>query len=192
MKRSKHQITVLFLLLAMMTGCNIFGSAEPEQPANTGGGEIALPTPSPTDTPTPQATTTSNQDSIEDSGASQPSDSTETEGSPEIGEITFALGATADYEPIEPNLFFTTGITEVHAIFDYSGMSPDYTWERVWTLNDNEVARIAEAWAGPEAGVFDDYINNSGRPLPAGDWLLEIYVEGELRSVGVFIIEDEE
>ena len=142
--------------------------------------------------PTPQATTTSNQDSAEASGASQPSDSTETEGSPDIGDITFALGATANYEPIEPNLFFTTGITEVHAIFDYSGMSSDYTWERVWTLNDNEVARIAEAWTGPEVGVFDYYINNSGRPLPAGDWLLEIYVEGELRSVGVFIIEDAE
>lgn len=196
MKQSKIGI-LLLLLLTALAACNIFGGAEPEQPvateAGSSSGELALPTPSPTDTPVPQATATSEQSSSDDS---QASDSTETGQSevvgPEIGEITFALGATADYEPIEPNLFFTTGITEVHAIFDYSGMSPDYTWERVWTLNDNEVTRIAETWAGPEAGVFDYFINNSGRPLPAGDWVLEIYVEGELRSLGVFIIEEAE
>jgi hypothetical protein len=108
----------------------------------------------------------------------------------EIGEITFALDVTPDYEPLDAGLFFTKGITEVHAVFEYSGMSPDYTWERVWYLNDKEIARVAEAWNGPESGRFDYFVDNKGRPLPAGDWLLELYVEGELEAIGVFIIEE--
>jgi len=108
---------------------------------------------------------------------------------PEIGEITFALAATEDYEPVTPGLFYSHGITEVHAIFNYSGMSSAYIWERVWYLNDREIARVSETWAGPEAGVFDYSIDNSGRPLPAGDWVLELYVEDKLHALGVFIIE---
>jgi Tol biopolymer transport system component len=111
---------------------------------------------------------------------------------PEIGEITFALGATDEYEPIAPNLLFTKGITEIHAIFEYSGMSADYTWERVWYLNDKEVARSSTPWTGLERGVFDYFIDNGGNPLPAGDWILELYVEGKLQSLGVFIIEETE
>ncbi|MFC1974781.1 hypothetical protein ACFLXQ_00100 [Chloroflexota bacterium] len=112
------------------------------------------------------------------------------EGEPEIGEITFALGVTEENEPIAPNLLFTKGITEIHAIFDYSGMSPAYTWERVWYLNDREVSRSSSAWTDPESGVFDYHIDNGGKPLPAGDWILEIHVAGKLRSLGVFIIEN--
>jgi hypothetical protein len=96
---------------------------------------------------------------------------------------------TANYEPIEPGMFFTTGITEVHAIFDYSNMSANDTWERVWYLNDEEIARYSESWTEPPAGVFDYYINNDGRRLPPGDWMLEIYVAGELHALGVFFIE---
>ena len=109
---------------------------------------------------------------------------------PDIGEITFALDATEAREPVDPALLFTTGITQVHAIFDYSGMSTTYTWDRVWYLNDTEVSKSSSLWSGPESGVFDYFIDNGGKPLPSGDWILEIYVEGKLQSLGVFIIED--
>ena len=110
---------------------------------------------------------------------------------PDFGEITFALDATDDFQPIDPGFLFTAGITQIHAIFEYQAMSPAYTWERVWYLNDREVARSSGAWTEPESGVFDYYIDNGGKPLPAGDYLLELYVEGKLRSLGVFIIEAE-
>jgi hypothetical protein len=83
-----------------------------------------------------------------------------------IGKITFAMAATDQREPIKPGLLFSPGITQVHAIFDYSGMSPAYTWERVWHLNDKDVSRKAGTWTGPESGVFDYFIANSGKPLP--------------------------
>ncbi len=107
-----------------------------------------------------------------------------------VGKITFALDVTPQREPINPGLLFTKGITQVHAVFDYSGMSTAYTWERVWYLNDKEVSRNAGTWTGPESGVFDYFIDNGGRPLPAGDWVLEIYVEDKLLSLGAFVIEN--
>ena len=107
-----------------------------------------------------------------------------------IGKITFAPEVTDSYQPVNPSLLFSGDITQVHAVFDYSGMSPAYSWERVWLLNDKEVARKTGIWAGPESGVFDYFIDNSGRPLPPGDWVLEIYVEGKLLSLGAFVVEN--
>lgn len=109
---------------------------------------------------------------------------------PTIGEITFALDFAADNTPLNPGLFFTHGITQVHAIFSYNGLSAGDTWERVWYLNDKEIARITDSWSAPEAGVFDYFIDNSGNPLPAGDWVLEIYVNNQLQALGVFVIEN--
>ncbi|HEX9921787.1 MAG TPA: hypothetical protein VGD99_03920 [Anaerolineae bacterium] len=119
-------------------------------------------------------------------------------GEPELGSITFALGATDDYEPVEPAETFEAGVTEIHAIFEYSGMSTDYAWERVWYLDGDEILRSPqegnppEAWSGAQAGVFDYFINNNDDPLPSGEWTLEIYVEGEVLSSGSFVIESEE
>ena len=110
----------------------------------------------------------------------------------EIGQITFATDATDQHEPINANLLFPKGITQMHALFEYSGMSTTYTWERIWYLNDKEVIRKSDIWTGPNSGVFDYFIDNGGRPLPAGDWILEIRVEGKLLTLGAFVIETSE
>jgi hypothetical protein len=49
--------------------------------------------------------------------------------------------------------------------------------------------RKSDIWTGPDRGVFDYFIDNGGRPLPAGDWILEIRVEGKLLSLGAFVVE---
>ncbi len=113
-------------------------------------------------------------------------------GPPEIGPITFALGATDDFEPISPAISFDEGITEIHAIFDYSGMSKDYTWERVWYLDGDEILQNEAPWTDPASGRFDYFLDAGGDPLPAGDWMLEIYMEGELLAIDGFTIESEE
>jgi hypothetical protein len=162
-------------------------------PSSTSAVEV-LPSPTPKVEVIPVSTPTSKINSTGDSvpTLSQKSDSIIVEPArpePKIKEITFAWGATEDYVPINPGLLFTHGITEVHAIFEYSGILPGDTWERVWYLNEKEVARVSKTWTGPEAGVFDYFIDNSGRPLPAGDWILELYVEGELKTLGAFIVD---
>ncbi len=131
-----------------------------------------------------------------DSGLETPVSGEQPETSPvtpSIGEITFALDATEDdYEPVEPGITFEEGITEIHAIFDYEGMSDAYVWERVWYLNGDEILRNAADWAGEERGRFDYFIDADGEPLFPGRWRLELYVEDQLLASGSFTIEANE
>jgi len=182
---------VSFLLVGglLLAGC---GPAAPDQPAVIGAPspEATVPAdhPAEAEVVSDAANSTGDSISVGDVGQSE-NDSSRDE--PEFGEITFAPGVTDEYQAIDPGFLFTRGITEIHALFEYQNMSPDDTWERVWYLNDREVARSSGRWTEPERGIFDYYIDNGGEPLPAGDWILELYVEGKLRSLGVFIIEAE-
>lgn len=121
------------------------------------------------------------------------SDSLPVSDEPEIGDITFALDATADsYEPVDAGETFEAGVTEIHAIFDYSGMSNENQWERVWYLDGQEILRNKAQWAGQPAGRFDYFIDADGEPLFPGEWRLELYVEEELLAVGNFTIAADE
>jgi len=146
-----------------------------------------------TDTPEPESVDAGSSDETEteepapdDSAAAEPA------GEPEIGAITFALDATEDYEPIDPGTSFGGEVPEIHAIFEYSGLSPDYSWTRVWYLDGNEMLNSTETWSGAEVGVFDYFINAGGEPLAPGEWVLELFVEDELLATGSFTIVGEE
>lgn len=150
--------------------------------------ETPTTAPTPTPEPAPTEETTETDAAVEEAS---PEPEPEDIGPPEIGAITFALGATEDYDPIDPGDSFEGEVTEIHAIFEYSGLSPDFNWERVWYLDGNEMLRSEEAWSGAEAGVFDYFINAGGEALSPGEWLLELYVEGELLASDTFVIEAE-
>lgn len=193
-------VGLLLLLAAWLVGCQAAAApaAEPVAEANTqrpaddvpAQANLPIPTTVPTPAAEPDAISPPPVTNDESTDTEAAENTAEVRPEPEIGQIVFALGATPAYEPVEAGLLFTKGITEVHAIFEYSGMSPDYTWERVWYLNDKVIARISEPWSGPEAGKFDYFIDNRGNALPAGDWVLELYVERELKALGVFVITD--
>jgi hypothetical protein len=185
---------VLFLCAVLLIGCNSFAALnrnvlneQEDAPAITESDIVAIEaSPVESEAVSENGTGTNRAG---DSLAVSLDDQVEVESDPALGEITFALDVTDTYEPVEPGILFSAGITEIHAVFDYSGMSTDRAWERVWYLNDQEVSRRSDPWTGPENGTFDYFIDTGGNPLPAGDWILEIYVDGELRSLGVFIIE---
>ena len=134
-------------------------------------------------TPTPEAEVEATEEPTEEPNEPLPT------VEPQIGEITFALGATDDYEPIDSGDSFEEGITEIHAIFDYEGLSPNFTWNRVWYLDGEEILSNSADWTGDEAGRFDYFIDAGGDPLTPGEWSLELYVEGDLLATGQFVIE---
>ncbi|MDM8518630.1 hypothetical protein QUF64_01180 [Anaerolineales bacterium HSG6] len=108
---------------------------------------------------------------------------------PFFDELVFALKASEDdFTPIDPDTQFEEGITEIHAIFEYEGMSADKTWERVWYRNSGEMLRNTANWSGQETGRFDYFLDASGEPLPNGQWLLELYIENKLMVTGSFTI----
>ncbi len=110
---------------------------------------------------------------------------------PKFSKITFALGATEDYKPINPGLTFQEGITQVHAIFEYSGMSKELTWERVWYLDDQQILKNSQKWTGDSAGVFDYFVDAGNEPLFPGKWVLQLFVEGDKLVEGKFTIKPE-
>jgi hypothetical protein len=118
----------------------------------------------PTDEPTPRPTFTPT--------ASPPSASSEIE--PRFGEIEFAEGFR-DGNPVRVSTQFPEGITEVHAVFEHYGMSPDYTWKRVWYRDGNVLSENSAKWEEAPQGIFDAFLEDDGRALPAGTWRLELY-----------------
>jgi hypothetical protein len=161
--------------------------------------ETLTPTPlPPSPTPTVEATVEPTSEVGTETGSENGSDapgateSPSPPAEPEFGSITCALGATEDYEPIDAGITFQEGITEVHAIFEYNGMSKDYTWERVWYLDGQEILKNSQNWTGDEAGVFDYFIDAGNDALFPGEWVLELYVEDKLLQTGSFTIEPEE
>jgi hypothetical protein len=160
---------------------------------------ILIPTPTPLPTTVPTATLDSGSaESGTPAGEGDGADTSEGEApatvtaEPFMGEVTFAQDATEEQEPINPGTSFEAGITEVHAIFEYSGILPEYSWERIWYLDGVEILNSEEVWGGDAAGIFDYFINAGGEPLTPGEWTLELYVEGELLTSGSFTIDPEE
>jgi TolB protein len=82
-------------------------------------------------------------------------------------------------------------VVEIHAIFDYTAMSPQREWTRVWYHNGAEVLRVQEYWAGDSAGQFDYNLNTAdGHLLSSGLWQLELYIDGQLATFSSFVIEE--
>jgi len=141
-----------------------YPTATPVPPTNT-------PVPTETNTPVPKATATS-----------------EAETRPFIGPITFATGATEDGNPVGASDTFTGEITEIHALFTYKGMADGTPWERGWHLDGKRVGSGSGVWDQGSTGVYHLSMNNGGRPLDAGNWELEIYVDGEMLRSGQLVI----
>ena len=174
-------------LTANLLGDEAFAPVEETVPVTEEATATTVPTLEPT--PVIEPTTEPTEEATAEPGI-EPSPTPRPD--PELSEITFALDATETYEPIDPATEFEGEVTEVHAIFEYTGLSPDYTWERVWFLDGQEVLRSKEAWTGADAGVFDYFINAGGEPLSPGEWTLELYVEDELLTTGSFVILEDE
>jgi serine/threonine protein kinase len=120
----------------------------------------------------------------------RPTNTPESPEPPQFGKITFALGYSKDkLAPVNPASSFAQGVTEIHAVFEYSGMSNGDAWERVLYRDGKEVLRKSAQWNGGKKGVFDYFINTQGEPLTAGNWRLELYVGGQLLSQGSFTVE---
>jgi hypothetical protein len=162
---------VVFILLAVLLG-PLGGLLNGDRARPIAPGLVIDATPTPVVTLTPTA---------------QPTD---TPGVPWLGDITFAHRFDAyTFEIIDPAISFPAGTTEVHAIFEFGGISRDAVWKRIWYVDGNEAARKEEPWNEEPDGIFDLPLQNEGQPLPAGNWRLELYVNDGLLSAGNFSIE---
>ena len=155
-------------------------------------------------TPTPTASASTEEPSTPGPTATQKTDSiqvptsppkatatSEAETRPFIGPITFAKGAAEDGKPVGASDTFTGEITEIHAVFTYKGMVDGTPWERGWHLDGNRVGSGSGVWDKGSSGVYHLSLNNGGRPLDAGNWELEIYVDGQMLRSGQFVLKSD-
>lgn len=105
-----------------------------------------------------------------------------------FGEICF-LTAGSDSDPAPCGDTFPP-VVEMHAIFNYTGMSLQDQWIRTWYHNGQELLSVQENWSGDAEGRFDYNLNTSdGQPLSPGLWQLNLYVNGRLQTFGSFVVE---
>jgi len=136
-------------------------------------------------TQTPTATPKATEPPTSEPPTATPTTSPE----PVVGPIIFATGVTGDDRPVGANTIFPEDIEEIHALFDFEGMSDGDTWERRWYQDGQDVGSGSGAWDAGESGTFDLSLTSGGESLGAGAWKLEVYVNDELAQTGSFVIE---
>jgi S1-C subfamily serine protease len=104
---------------------------------------------------------------------------------PAFENVVFAKDATAQDEPVDAGVLFPAGITSLVALFDYKNMARDTEWTRTWLLDDEVVLTKTEKWTEDRQGR---YLLELTHPdgLPAGNWRLELSIQGNLAAVGSF------
>jgi len=106
-----------------------------------------------------------------------------------IGPITFASGVDAQGNPVDPGTIFSTGLAELHFFCTYAGMQDGMGFDEKWILNGEELVTFEMVWEEGANGTFHDSINrDSGKPLPDGEYTLELYIEGQLVQQGTAAI----
>jgi len=106
---------------------------------------------------------------------------------PQFGPICFKAARPQNDTPACEETY--APVVEMHAVFNYTGMSTHNEWTRVWYHNGQEVLRVKENWSGDVEGQFDYNLNTSnGQLLPPGLWQLELYIDGQLETFGAFVI----
>ncbi len=102
----------------------------------------------------------------------------------QMGPIAFTTQISNRREPISPTHVFSDTVNQVYAAFPYSGMRNGLTWTQIWYFNDVEFSRGEETW---EWGSTDrSYVFT--KPVGAGNYRLELYVNDDLVASGAFTI----
>jgi hypothetical protein len=131
------------------------------------------PTPAPSATPTPAPGSPTATSSPIPAPASV-----------EMGPIAFTTQVTARHEPISPTIVFSDTVSQVYATFPYTGMQNGLSWTQVWYFNGVEFSRGEESW---EWGSADRSFVFT-KPVGAGDYRLELYVNDKLVTSGEFTV----
>jgi tetratricopeptide (TPR) repeat protein len=106
-----------------------------------------------------------------------------------IGSITFAAGVSDDDEPLEPGDTFTAGIPEVFGVFEYADMSSGALFEFAWYIDGELTYSDSTAWYDDASGQTWVSIDHPDG-LSAGEYQLQLSVNGELLQTGSFVVQE--
>ena len=108
---------------------------------------------------------------------------------PRFSEITFASQQNPDESAKDPGNQFPAGSTrDLFAYFDYEGMGDGIEFNYVWTLDEATAYNESLPWEWGEAGSFHLALDNSGDPMPEGEYTLVLGVEGQALQQGSLVV----
>ncbi len=119
--------------------------------------------------------------------SAQESEEGSSQSFPAFGPITTAREASENAFPIGASKEFEYGITEVVAVFPYVNMSQDLTYAAEWLMDGDELAYEEYPWEDTENGMHSTSLVDD-EPLPAGNYILNLYLEDELVRTAKFEI----
>ncbi|MDQ6694009.1 MAG: trypsin-like peptidase domain-containing protein [Chloroflexota bacterium] len=108
-----------------------------------------------------------------------------------FGPITFALGADANGKLIQPGTTFPSGVPELFAFFNTSGMRPNMAWHVTWLLNDKVVAEVDHVWAAADGsnGLHNQSLySGEGQTLPDGKYEMRLLLQGQEQQRATAVI----
>lgn len=97
-----------------------------------------------------------------------------------FGPITFAEGVDRQGNPVAAAQSFASGLAELHAFSDYSGMEDGMDFVVHWYIDDRKVVESPEEWQGGESGTWHYYIWSDAGVLPDAEYRLELTASGQV------------
>jgi hypothetical protein len=94
--------------------------------------------------------------------------------------IVFAKGIDKRDQPVGAAKSFSSGLKELYAFSDYSGMADGLNFTANWYVNGQKVVEAPYEWNGGESGTWNDYLFSDSGALPDGEYSLELVVEGQV------------
>lgn len=106
---------------------------------------------------------------------------------PSFGPIILAQDVTEDNFPIGATTLFDPGTKRVYGIFTYSKLLYGQSYTVEWLINDIEASRVESEWENSGDGTYEVSLYDD-EPLPAGDYVLNLYIGDHLARSAIFQI----
>jgi hypothetical protein len=106
-----------------------------------------------------------------------------------IGDISFSTDVSDDYQAIDPGRRFTTGYFTLYGTFSYDDMEDGMVWSWLWKRNGQVIEGGNQVWVYGNDGPGYVYLKPE-EGFAIGDYILEVWVNGELFAQANFTITD--
>jgi S1-C subfamily serine protease len=102
--------------------------------------------------------------------------------------VRFATGVDKKGNPVGLADRFASGLEELHAFSDYTGMEDGVDVVVNWYVDDEKVVEWPLTWDSGESGTWHDYLYSDSGSLPDGTYAVELVVQGETLQQGSAVV----
>ncbi len=106
---------------------------------------------------------------------------------PTFSNIVFSRDWAMDGGPVDPSRLFPEDVDRLYWLFDYENMARGTEWTYTWLFNGEVVETVTQAWDEGSSGFMRNVLT-SNEGLGAGNWRLELAIQGQLAAWADFTV----